>query len=160
MGNVIPLQLAQFFRSILLGGTLALAYDISRTLRPLGGRVWETILDTLVSVGSVFTLFLFVMAEDGELRLFILMGTVGGAVLFYVLLSPVIRPVLAFWMRLLLLPFQFGSKCFRKIQKLLKKVFSFFYRWFTIIATRVEKLSGRERAYGTQRRTKENPPQQ
>lgn len=160
MGNEIPLQLAQFLRSILLGGTLALLYDITRALRRLGGRIWETALDALISISSVFALFLLVMAEEGELRLFILMGTAGGAVLFFVLLSPVFRPVLAFWVNLMMLPLHLGHKFLRKMQKNLKKVFSFLKKWFTIIVTQMGKSPWRERQHGAQSRKTENPPQQ
>lgn len=160
MGNEIPLQLAQFLRSILLGGTLALLYDITRALRLLGGRLWEIVLDVLISISSVFALFLFVMAEEGELRLFILMGTAGGAVLFFILLSPFFRPVLAFWVDLMLIPFRLGHKILRKMQKKLKKVFSFLEKWFTIIVTQMGKSPWRERQHGAQSRKTENPPQQ
>lgn len=160
MGNEIPEQLAQFFRSILLGGSLGLMYDVSRALRPLGGKGWEIVLDALVSVSSVFALFLLVMAEEGELRLFILMGALGGAVLFFATLSAVLRPVIAFWLDLILLPVRLGYKIFEKLQKIRKKVFSFSKRWFTIIGTHTAKTLRGERVHGTQSCKTENGPQQ
>ena len=156
MGNEIPLQLAQFFRSILLGGTLALIYDISRALRTLGGRIWEAALDTAVSLGSVFALFLLVMREEGELRLFILLGTLGGAVLFFTLFSPALRPLLAFWVDILLIPLRLGNIFFKKLQRILKKVFSFLAGWFTIIVTQSERRFRKERVHGTQEKKTKN----
>ena len=160
MGNEIPRQLAQFFRSILMGGTLALIYDTVRTFRILGGKPWEIVLDTLVGICSVFALFLLVMAEDGELRLFILMGTVGGAVLFFTLISPSLRPVLTFWLDLFLVPLRLGDKFLRKTQIFFKKVFSFWKGWFTIICTQVGNPLWRERKHGKQTSKTEDPPQQ
>ena len=160
MGNEIPRQLAQFFRSILMGGTLALLYDAVRALRVLGGTAWEILLDTLVSISSVFALFLLVMAEEGELRLFILLGALGGAVLFFSLISPSLRPILAFWVKLSLFPVHLGYKIFRKMQRFLKKVFSFLKRWFTIKVTHMGCSLWRERGHGKQKSKTEDSTQQ
>ena len=82
-GYIISEQLAMFLRSIALGGALGLVYDLLRTLRRLGGRLWGGVLDALYCVLAVSSLFLFMMAGSGELHLFVLMGTLGGAVLFF-----------------------------------------------------------------------------
>ena len=140
MGNEIPLQLAQFLRSILLGSSLALLYDISRVLRPMGGLLWEIILDSVTGIGAAVSIFLMVMAEDGELRLFILAGVLGGAILFFCLLSPQLRPILQFWTRFFLFPLRLGYIFLRKLQKLFKKLFSFLWKWFTITVTIIPKL--------------------
>ena len=87
MGVNISQQLMLFLRSVLLGGVLGLLYDLLRPFRRRGGVVWGGILDALYGITAVSGLFLFVMAGDGELRIFILMGVVGGAVLFFCLLS-------------------------------------------------------------------------
>lgn len=160
MGNEIPRQLAQFLRSILMGGTLALLYDAVRALRVLGGTAWEILLDTLVSISSVFALFLLVMAEEGELRLFILLGALGGAVLFFSLVSPSLRPILAFWVKLSLFPVHFGYKIFRKMQIFLRKVFSFLKRWFTIKVTYMGCSLFGGRGHGKQKSKTEDSPQQ
>ena len=160
MGNEIPRQLAQFFRSILMGGALALLYDAARSLRVLGGKVWEILLDALVSISSVFAVFLLVMAEEGELRLFILLGTLGGAVLFFSLISPTLRPVLSFWVELALFPLHIARKLFGKLQIFFKKVFSFLRRWFTIIVTLGEHLLQGERTHGQKKSKTENSAQQ
>ena len=44
-GYIISEQLAMFLRSIALGGALGLVYDLLRTLRRLGGRLWGGVLD-------------------------------------------------------------------------------------------------------------------
>ena len=124
-----------FLRSILLGGTLALFYDLVRPLRRLGGRVWSCLLDALVSLVSVASLFFFFMAGDGELRLFILLGALGGVVLFFCLLSQPLRPLWDFWFQLFLAPLCLCEKFFKKLYRLCKKVFSFLQNWFTITIT-------------------------
>ena len=132
LGNYISEQLAMFLRSILLGGTLGLIYDLLRTLRRLGGRVWGGVLDGFFCVLAVSGLFLFTMAGDGELRLVVLMGARGGAVLFFCLLSRPMRPLWDFWLELLLAPAELvwrtGKKCGRRT----KKSFSFCRKWVTM----------------------------
>lgn len=149
MGNEIPLQLAQFFRSILLGCSLALVYDIAHALRPLGKRTWGILLDTIVSIGSVFALFLLIMAEEGELRLFILLGTMGGAVLFFSLVSPALRPILSFWVELFLIPLRLCRKILECAVKFVKKVFSFLKKQVTMLYTK--KLHWGEREHDAQK---------
>ena len=160
MGNEIPIQLAQFFRAIALGGSLALLYDLTRVLSTLGGSIWETTLDILLSITAVAALFLFVMAEDGELRLFMLLGTTGGAVLFFSLISGVIRPILAFWLNIILLPLRLGHKFFNFLQEIFKKVFSFSRTWFTITDTIQGSDTGEELDHGRQAVKIEDAPQQ
>lgn len=157
MGNEIPIQLAQFLRSILLGSSLALLYDLTRALSAPGGRVWELTLDVLLSLSAAASLFLFVMAEEGELRLFILLGTLGGAVLFFSLFSGVLRPILIFWVGLTLVPLRLGYIFIKKLQLFCKKVFSFLWKWFTIMVT--PNSTGEEREYGAQTLETENAPQ-
>ncbi len=158
MGNEIPLQLAQFLRSILLGGTLALLYDLTRALSAPGGRIWELTLDVLLSIGAAAALFLFIMAEEGELRLFILLGTLGGAVLFFSLFSGILRPILTFWVELSLFPLHLGNIFIKKLRIFFKKVFSFLWKWFTIMVT--PHLTGEEREHGAQTVQTEDAPQQ
>lgn len=143
MGNVISQQLALFFRSILLGGTLALVYDLVGALRSLGGRIWGGILDTLYCLAAAGTLFLFVMAGDGELQIFILLGVLGGAVLFFCLLSQVLRPLWTFWLGLALIPVRLLVKFLKKVGEISKKLFSFSKNWFTIMGTRWRRSSSR-----------------
>lgn len=160
MGNEIPLQLTQFLRSILLGSTLALFYDLTRTLRLLGGRTWEVLWDTLVGISSVLSVFLFIMAEDGELRLFILFGALGGAILFFSLLSAPLRPIWSFWIDLALLPVHLCETLLRKFFIFSKKVFSFFTKWFRIMGTPMRSIRRKEQTHGSQTLQTEDAPQQ
>ena len=82
MGNYISVQLTLFLRSILLGAVLGLAYDWARALRTLGGRLWGGLLDAAYCLGAVSSVFLFVLAGDGELRFFVLAGALGARCCF------------------------------------------------------------------------------
>ena len=160
MGNEIPLQLAQFLRSILLGGTLALLYDLVRAMHILGGKLWECALDIFVSIGAAAAVFLFVMAEEGELRLFILLGAGGGAVLFFSLLSSVLHPIWSFWIDFFLLPLRFIKQTLIKLVIFFKKVFSFPAKWFTITGTLIKHRLGGGRVHGAESLKTEDPAQQ
>lgn len=160
MGNEIPLQLTQFLRSILLGSTLALFYDLTRALRILGGRTLEILLDALVGITSVSSVFLFIMAEDGELRLFILFGVLGGAIFFFSLLSAPMRPIWSFWVDLALLPIHLFDAFAKKLLVFSKKVFSFFSKWLTIMGTPMRIIKRKEHAHGNQPLQTENASQQ
>lgn len=160
MGNEIPLQLAQFFRSVLLGASLALVYDLARALHRLGGRAWRTSLDILVSFSAAASLFLFIMSEEGELRLFFLLGAVCGAILFFSLISRFFRPVWVIWVDIFMIPIRFGHKFLKFIHKICKKVFSFFRKWFTITNTLEKVCAGEGREHGAKAVKTETAPQQ
>ena len=128
-------QLTTFLRSILLGSTLALVYDLVRPWRRLGGRLWNAAVDAGMTLGFGWALFLFVMSGSGELRLFILGGALGGAVLFFCILSRPLRPIWNFWTDVLLAPLSLVGKILKKLGKTCKKLFSFYANWFTIIKT-------------------------
>ncbi len=136
MGNYVPAQLATFLRAILLGASLGLVYDLLRVLRRLGGRIWGGILDALYCVAAASSLFFFTLAGDGELRLFILAGAAGGAVLYFCLLSPLLLPLLGLWLEIFMAPVRFIGAILKKCGKIFKKLFSFLRGWFTIIAAR------------------------
>ena len=135
MGNCVSEQLLLFLRSVLLGGVLGLVYDLLRPLRRLGGRLWGGLLDALYGLTAVSALFFFVMAGDGELRVFILLGALGGAVLFFCLLSRPMRPLWEFWAAIFLKPVGWAKKFGVECEKNRKKLFSFGKKWFTIIFT-------------------------
>ena len=136
MGVNISQQLLLFLRSVLLGGVLGLLYDLLRPFRRRSDLVWGGILDVLYGVTAVSGLFFFVMAGDGELRIFILMGVAGGAVLFFCLLSELMAPLWEFWAALLLTPVGWIKSFLVSLRKNFKKLFSFCKKWFTIISTR------------------------
>lgn len=158
MGNEIPVQLAQFFHAVLLGSMLALLYDLTRALQVVGGRIRETALDVLLSISATLSVFLFVMSEEGELRLFYLLGILCGATLFFAFLSQLFRPIWSFWTHVFLLPVEIMKTFSRKSISFIKKLFPFFKKWFTIMGTlgRVHLRKGREHgaeAFQTENRT-------
>lgn len=145
MGNYVSEQMLMFLRSILLGGTLGLVYDLLGALRKLGGRVWGGVLDAVYCVTAVSALFLFTMAGGGELRVFVLMGALGGAVLFFCLLSRPLRPLWDFWLKILLAPVRLLWGALKKSGRICKKGFSFLRKWLTMKSRdfRIRRLPGR-----------------
>lgn len=146
MGNYVSEQLALFLQSIALGAVLGLIYDLLGVLRSLGGRLWGGVLDALFCLTAACAVFLFVMAGNGELRIFIILGIVGGAVLFWCLLGGLLRPIWRFWLGLLLFPVRLVKKFLGKCGRKGKKVFSFWQNWVTIKFTtlRRRKISGEQ----------------
>lgn len=132
MGNYVSEQLAVFLRAIALGAVLGLVYDLLGALRKLGGRLWGGVLDAAFCLTAAGSVFFFVMAGDGEMRLFIALGVLGGAVLFWCLLGGVLRPVWDFWLDMALWPVRILQEFLKKFAHKLKKVFSFLKKRFTI----------------------------
>ena len=97
MTNEISHQLLVFGQSILLGLSIGLLYDLLRPFRLRLPRL-TGLLDGLycLTVGCAVFLFLLGQAE-GQLRGFVVLGAVGGAVLFFCAFSELLRPVWAFW---------------------------------------------------------------
>ena len=161
MGGYISEQLAMFLRAIALGGVLGLVYDLLRTLRRLGGRLWGGLLDALYCVLAVASLFFFMMAGSGELRLFVLMGTLGGAVLFFCLLSRPLRPLWEFWLTVLLAPVRRLWSLLNKIGAICQKAFSSLRKKLRMIprhrlgAGRKEEGSGMDNTGKTKKKTEQ-----
>lgn len=132
MGNYVSEQLAAFLRAIALGTVLGLIYDLLGVLRRLGGRLWGGALDAAFCLTAAGSVFLFVMAGDGEMRLFITLGVLGGAVLFWCLLGRLLRPVWIFWLDMALWPAGILQNFLKNIGRKLKKGFSFLRKRFTI----------------------------
>ncbi len=135
MGNYLSEQLLMFLRSILLGSTLGLVYDLLRALRRLGGKLWGGVLDALFCLLAVSSLFFFAMAGDGELRIFVVAGALGGAVLFFCLFSQFLRPLWDFWLNIFLSPVRLAGHLVKKSGRKGKKTFSFWKNWLTIRIT-------------------------
>lgn len=146
MGNYVSEQLALFLQSIALGAVLGLLYDLLSALRSLGGRLWGGLLDAVFCLTAACSVFLFIMAGDGELRLFIALGITGGAVLFWCLLGGLLRPVWRFWLSLILFPARLAQKFLKKCGRKGKKVFSFWQNWVTMEFTtlRRRKIPGEQ----------------
>lgn len=100
--------------------------------RLLGG-----LLDGVYCLVALASVFFFIMAGDGELRLFILAGILGGGVLFFCLLSPLLLPLWRFWLGILLVPLRLAGKIIKKFVQICKKLFSFLKSWFTIMFTSI-----------------------
>ena len=125
IGQPVSEQLALFLRAVALGAVLGLIYDLFRTLRTLGGKLWGGVLDALFCLVAAASLFLFVMAGDGEMRIFVVLGTAGGMLLFLCLAGPILRPVWRFWLEVLLFPARLVKGILKKCGRMLKKLFSF-----------------------------------
>ena len=144
IGNYVSDQMLLFLRAIGLGLCLGLLYDVLGVLRRLGGKLWGGMLDAAFCLTAAVAVLFFVLAGDGELRIFVAVGVLGGAVLFWCLLGPLLRPVWAFWLELALLPVRLIGKLFKKCGQKTKKVFSFWRNWFRIkLTTLRRKISSR-----------------
>ena len=144
IGNYVSDQMLLFLRAIGLGLCLGLLYDVLGVLRRLGGKLWGGILDMFFCLTAAVAVLFFVLAGDGELRIFVAAGVLGGAVLFWCLLGPLLRPVWTFWLELVLLPVRLAGKLLKKCRQKAKKVFSFWRNWFTIkVMTLRRKISSR-----------------
>ena len=97
MGSQATGQLLVFGQSILLGLSAGLLYDLLRPFRVRAPR-FTGALDGCycLAVGGAVFLFLLRRAE-GQLRGFVIVGALGGAVLFFCVFSELLRPVWAFW---------------------------------------------------------------
>lgn len=139
MGNYVSAQLAVFLRAVALGAVLGLVYDLLGALRRLGGRLWGGVLDAFFCFVAAGSVFLFVMVGDGEMRMFIALGALGGAVLFWCLLGSLLRPVWAFWLDLALWPAACFKNFLKKCARSLKKSFSFWRKWVTMKCTTLRR---------------------
>ena len=124
-GHPISQQLTIFLQAAALGAVLGLVYDLLRVLRTLGGRLWGGALDVLFCLTAAASLFFFVMAGDGEMRIFVLLGAGGGMLLFLCLAGPLLRPVWRFWLSVALFPARMAKRVLKKCRRKAKKLFSF-----------------------------------
>ena len=114
-------------------------YDL---LRPFRVRVprFTAALDWAYCLTVCGTMFLFLLRRGaGQLRGFIVLGAVGGAVLFFCAFSELLRPVWAFWADtlafltgLLCLPLRWTRNFFKKMLRRGKNLFYFWRKCFTI----------------------------
>ena len=83
MGNQISQQLTTFGQSILLGVAAAVLYDLLRPFRLRLTR-FTALLDGAYCLAVGAAAFLFLLRRgEGELRAFIILGAIGGAVVFF-----------------------------------------------------------------------------
>ena len=148
IGNYVSDQMLLFLRAIGLGLCLGLLYDVLGALRRLGGKLWGGVLDAAFCLTAAVAVLFFVLAGDGELRIFVAVGVLGGAVLFWCLLGPLLRPVWTFWLELALLPARLAGEFLKKCEQKTKKVFSFWGNWFTIKFTTLRRKIASRRQEG------------
>ena len=148
IGNYVSDQMLLFLRAIGLGLCLGLLYDVLGALRRLGGKLWGGVLDAAFCLIAAVAVRFFVLAGDGELRIFVAIGVLGGAVLFWCLLGPLLRPVWTFWLELALLPVRLAEKFLKKCGQKTKKVFSFLRNWFKIKLTTLRRKTSSRRQEG------------
>lgn len=135
-------QLRLLALSGLLGAIGAILYDMLRAVRLLRrrSRPLTHLLDGLYAMLVLLAMSVFALRlGGGEMRLYMLLGTVLGAVLYFVLPSPLLRPVWDFWtgaaaetLRLLRLPFTLCLRLMKKLCKTVKKDFLFLRKYAKI----------------------------
>ena len=98
MGVSLGAQAQGFLASLLLGAALALLYDLLRAirLRRRTSNALTAALDALYCLLLAALSFLFALrVGGGELRLFMLFSALAGAIAYFALLAPLLRPLWA-----------------------------------------------------------------
>ena len=99
MGFTLHAQGQSFLASLLLGAALALLYDLLRAirLRRRSSGALTAALDALYCAALALLPFLFALRiGGGELRLFMLLAGILGAVVYFTLCARLLRPLWAF----------------------------------------------------------------
>ncbi|WP_286146772.1 spore cortex biosynthesis protein YabQ [Neopoerus faecalis] len=144
-------QLRSFLLAILLGMAVGVVYDLMRAVRLRHPRL-TAVLDLGCCLFAAGGLFLFLMRQtDGQLRGYILLGAVGGAVSYFSAASAALRPVWDFWLdragelyRLLSLPVRWGMRGCKKIAEAAKNLFYFWKKYVTILWIHRDRVSRRK----------------
>lgn len=141
-------QLLSFGLSVLLGLAAGVLYDLLRPFRLRFPRV-TGLLDGAYCLTVSGAAFLFLLRRsDGELRGFLLLGAVGGAVLFFGAFSQLLRPVWLFWAdtlialaHLLSLPLVWLRRLCKKMRRRAKNLFYYSIKCYTMfgIGKRAQK---------------------
>lgn len=142
-GGVFSQQLLTFGQSILLGVSVGILYDLLRPFRLLLPRI-APLLDGAFCAAAGSCCFLFLLRRgSGELRGFLVVGALGGAVLFFCAFSAWLRPVWRFWAdtllyvtRLLARPAAWTKSFLRKTVQRGKNLFYFAGKCYTIRKTK------------------------
>ena len=162
MENHVAQQLCLLGLSALLGGGGALLYDILRAavrLRRRGRPLLTHLTDGLYAVAALAALAIFTRRfGGGELRLFMVLGILGGGAFYFLLPAALLRPMWTFWaeaaaetLRLLCLPAVLLGKLVKIFLRRAKKDFLFYrkyakikrYRWdFILIHRRIGGKGG------------------
>ena len=136
MEVLISTQLLLFLGAALLGAVLGLAYDLLRAVRRRIPRLLllcDLAFCLAVAVGMIG--YAMRLAQ-GELRLYLVLGTFLGAVFYFCTFSTPLRPLWDFWMdvvilflRLCTLPLRAAKNFFIKLRRKGKKLFHFWWKW-------------------------------
>ena len=100
MGNYVTAQLVTFALAALLGAVCGVVYDLLRSVRLLRRRsaLLTHVLDGVYVTLVLLAVFLFALRRgEGELRLYMLLAMVLGAVFYFGALSTWLRPLWDFW---------------------------------------------------------------
>ena len=155
MAPALSQPLLLFCQAILLGMAAALLYDLLRAFRLRLPRLTSA-LDILYCMAAGLAVFLFMLRRaQGQLRLYLLLGAVGGGVLFFTAFSPFLRPVWDFWvdtlaflLHLTAIPLRGAENLCKKIGRWGKNLFYFIRKCYTIKNTkhgrRLYKGGGRQ----------------
>ena len=154
MENHVLQQLELLALSALLGAAGAVFYDMLRSirLRRRRDRLVTHLLDGVYVALGLLVMGVFALRlGGGELRLYMLLGTLLGAVLYFLLPAALLRPLWDFWvdaaaeaLRLLWLPVDFCLGILKKLCQTAKKDFLFLrkyakinkYRWEFVLLHR------------------------
>ncbi len=142
MENYVTAQLVVFAQSVLLGLLSGCLYDLLRAVRLCRrhSRWLMHLLDALYTLVLLLGIWLFALRlGQGELRLYMLAAMVLGGVLYFLLLSHLLRPMWDFWVRaaagfakLLWRPVELVIRLVKKVEKRTKKLFYFWGKYATI----------------------------
>lgn len=140
MEITVTQQTWSFLLSVALGGALGACYDVFRILRVAfkHSMVAVAVEDLLFSALSIAATFLFLLeVQQGELRMFLLLGQGIGFVLYYCTLGvlilgtaksiiAVVRAVLRFLFSVFIAPFlKIGRFLSRRLRKIFESITAF-----------------------------------
>ena len=122
MGPALAQPLQAFVQSVLLGMAAGLLYDLLRAFRLKLPRLTSP-LDILYCLTVSAAVFLFTLYRaQGQLRLYLWLGVLGGCVLFFSVFSPLLRPVWGFWVDTLAFLLHLAAIPLRGAENLCKKI--------------------------------------
>ena len=135
MENYVAQQMTALGVSALLGATAGLIYDLLRTLRirRKHSRLLTHLSDAVYVLLVLLGLFRLALTMGaGELRLYMMVGTLLGASIYFWLPARLLRPLWDFWLgvsviflHLLWRPVEISLGALRKMWRYTKKHFSF-----------------------------------
>jgi spore cortex biosynthesis protein YabQ len=141
MESPITQQMAQAAASLITGAGLGIFYDLLRAFRRRCKAFVVTLaLDVVFWIGAALVLFTLGLGPgNGELRIFMLIFVLGGAVLYFLGLSEVVLQILgkidgfiAKMFEIFFSPLKAFEDKLKKGQQKFKNVFQKSKKWFTI----------------------------